>query len=323
MARALYGSGGFYLGERVAGRHFRTSVHASERFAAAVVGLVAEVDTALGRPARLDVVDVGAGGGELLVGVRDAVPDELVPRLRLTGVELGQRPSHLPADIGWAGEPPDGVRGLIVANEWLDNVPVDVVELAEDGPRLVLVDPRTGEERLGDQASGADLEWLQRWWPLAEVGDRAEVGWPRDEQWVRLTGALERGLAVAIDYGHARDSRPPCGSLTGYRHGRQVAPVPDGSCDLTAHVALDSCAALASSGLTTQRQALMALGVRGRRPPVSGLDPAGYLRRLRVASEEGELIDPHGLGGFGWMVHARGMPVPAALAVVAPAEGAG
>jgi len=37
------------------------------------------------------------------------------------------------------------------------------------------------------------------------------------------------------------------------------------------------------------------------------------LRRLRAASEEGELIDPYGLGGFGWLVHAKGIPVPGLL----------
>ena len=46
MQRALYGPGGFYTrGERPAA-HFRTSVHASQRFAQAVARLVAELDEA-------------------------------------------------------------------------------------------------------------------------------------------------------------------------------------------------------------------------------------------------------------------------------------
>jgi hypothetical protein len=64
--------------------------------------------------------------------------------------------------------------------------------------------------------------------------------------------------------------------------------------------------------LTTQRRALRALGVSGRRPPPgqAGGDPLGYARALCQASEEAELIDPAGLGGFGWLVQAVGIPLP-------------
>ncbi len=61
--------------------------------------------------------------------------------------------------------------------------------------------------------------------------------------------------------------------------------------------------------------ALRALGLTGRRPPLSqaGRDPGGYLAALRVATEEAELTDPAGLGGFGWLIQAVGVPLPAAL----------
>ena len=49
-------------------------------------------------------------------------------------------------------------------------------------------------------------------------------------------------MALAIDYAHERERRPVYGTLTGYRDGHCVSPVPDGSCDITAHVALDACA---------------------------------------------------------------------------------
>ncbi|MEV4259732.1 hypothetical protein AB0J52_41780, partial [Spirillospora sp. NPDC049652] len=56
MELALYGEDGFYRrGERPA-EHFRTSVSASSRFTAALARLLGEVDAALGRPDRLDVV---------------------------------------------------------------------------------------------------------------------------------------------------------------------------------------------------------------------------------------------------------------------------
>ena len=59
MQQALYGGGGFYArGERPAA-HFRTSVHASPRYAAALMIAVRATDAALGHPPRLDLVDVG------------------------------------------------------------------------------------------------------------------------------------------------------------------------------------------------------------------------------------------------------------------------
>ncbi|RQX04803.1 hypothetical protein DLJ59_08750, partial [Micromonospora inaquosa] len=66
MNQALYGPDGFFVACTGPADHFRTSVHASPAFAGALLRLVAQVDAALGHPPRLDVVDVGAGRGELL-----------------------------------------------------------------------------------------------------------------------------------------------------------------------------------------------------------------------------------------------------------------
>ncbi|MEU7702606.1 hypothetical protein AB0B81_30845, partial [Streptomyces sp. NPDC039028] len=70
--RALYGPGGFYLRPEGPAGHFRTSVHASPLFAGAVARLLAEVAEELGT-SEVDLVDVGAGRGELLTGVLAAV----------------------------------------------------------------------------------------------------------------------------------------------------------------------------------------------------------------------------------------------------------
>jgi SAM-dependent MidA family methyltransferase len=309
--QALYGPGGFFHGDGPAA-HFRTSVHASPLFAGAVLTLLRELDAALGHPDPVDLVDVGAGRGELLRLVLAGAPAGLAARLRLTGVERAARPDDLPADITWTGEIPR-CTGLLFANEWLDNVPLDVAELDAAGvARLVLVSPATGEEELGPPLTSDDAAWLDRWWPLRHAGERAELGRPRDAAWASALARLERGAAVAVDYGHLRDARPLGGTLTGYAAGRQVFPVPDGSCDLTAHVAIDAVAA-ASGGPTVhcdQRTALGALGVDGVRPPreLASTDPVGYLRALATAGEAGELRDPAGLGGFHWLAQSRGLP---------------
>lgn len=249
---------------------------------------------------------MGAGRGELVTGVLAALPAGFP--VRAYAVERAPRPAGLDERVVWCAEPPPGVRGLLFANEWLDNVPVDVAEVDPAGtPRYVQVRTEDGAERLGEPVTGADAEWLDRWWPPDGPGARAEIGRPRDEAWAAAAGTLEAGLAVAVDYAHTRTARPPFGTLTGYREGREVRPVPDGSCDLTAHVALDACA-LPGAELRTQREALRALGVSGERPPLAlaSTDPAAYVRRLATAGEAAELVALGGLGDFGWLTQRVG-----------------
>jgi SAM-dependent MidA family methyltransferase len=286
MQEALYGPAGFYVRDLPAS-HFRTSVTAGPLFATAVRRLAGLVDEALGRPEPFGLVDLGAGGGELLA----ALPD--VPaRWRLTAVDVSGR---------WAADR-TGFDGLLLANEWLDNIPLDVlfdgrvVEVAEDG-----------QERLGPPASSELLAWTQSWWPRSR---RVEVGLTRDRAWADAVAHVRSGLAVAVDYGHTRQDRRT--SLTGYRDGRQVAPVPDGSCDLTAHVAVDACAAATGARVTTQREALSLLGISSTKPDraMAEHDPRGYLALLQQATAAAELLDPRGLGRFSWLVQPIGIADP-------------
>jgi SAM-dependent MidA family methyltransferase len=307
---ALYGRHGFYRRSEGPAGHFRTSVHASPLFARAVARLLCRVDEALGRPAELAFVDMAAGRGELASGVLSALPAEVAARARVHAVEIAGRPESLDHRIEWRAGPPKGITGLLFANEWLDNVPVEVAEVDPAGvPRRVLV-REDGRERLGEPVSGPEAEWLARWWPLpAEEGFRAEIGLPRDEAWAAAVASLERGLAVAVDYAHTAHARPPFGTLTGFREGRETAPVPDGSCDLTTHVALDACA-LPGGRVMNQRDALHALGLTGARPPLAlaSTHPAAYVRALASAGEAAELTATGGLGDFGWLLQPVGIP---------------
>ncbi|WP_433116095.1 SAM-dependent methyltransferase [Micromonospora sp. CA-246542] len=440
MSQALYGPDGFFVAGTGPADHFRTSVHASPAFATALLRLLTQVDAALGHPPRLDVVDVGAGRGELLLALRRLVasagsvgltvgvsgepadsvglavgvsgepahsgrsgliptwagspetltpaavvrrsPDEpslvadrpsLAERVRFTAVEYADRPENLPKDIWWTTEIPDGITGLLLATEWLDNVPLDVAVKTTDGWRYVLVEPSTGVETVGGPVDAADLDWLTTWWPgpagsrgadRAVTGGRtspdatsgsgsgfgaarpaqgssltarsrpgcpethssdyrrAEIGRSRDAAWADAVRRISRGLAVAVDYGHLREGRPVDGTLTGFRGGRQVPPVPDGSSDVTAHVAMDSIASAGAAvarcaySLVSQREALRALGADGGRPPLSlaGTDPAGYVRALAAASAVAELTDPAGLGGHLWLRQPVGIGLPPAVA---------
>jgi SAM-dependent MidA family methyltransferase len=300
--RALYGESGFYRQASGPAGHFSTATQGvpqiGEQLAKALLTLMEshELDT---------FVDMGCGRGELLEHMH-----RLAPQVHCTGVDIVARPA-LSQPIGWLQCPggnhlPDELEALsgtlVFANEWLDVVPCPIAELSPDGElREVLVNSSTGQERLGDPVSGASRQWCQEFWPLdgAHSGDRVEIGRTRDIAWGDLVSRLASGLAVAVDYGHTIDSRPALGTLTGFRAGRQVLPVPDGSCDLTAHVAMDS---LAHDELVNQRGALRRLGVSGKIPShdLARSNPSAYLRELSAASAAAALVAAGGLGDFLW-----------------------
>lgn len=315
MTEALYGEQGFYaVSRRGPGLDYRTSSTASEHFARAIVELLCRVDAALGHPDALDFVEVAAAEGALLKQVRTFAPQSLLSRLRLHGVELRPRPEDLHPSIGWSTQFPQ-ISGVLFANEWLDNVPVDVVEQTENGAVQVLV-AADGQEALGPAADRATKAWLE-WWPLTEEGDRAEVGLTRDRAWANALEYLVRGIAVSIDYCTFRQDREdgafPAGTLTAYRNGRQCLPVPDGSCDITAHVAIDAVmhATVDLVDDTTwmfQSRALENLGIHGKRPQREEYTaaPGVYLSKLMIAGEHAELVTPP-LGTMVWLLQTKGI----------------
>ena len=299
---ALYGPEGFFRRNAPAD-HFRTAVHGSDVMARAFLALAREHD--------LDtVVDVGSGRGELLVALHRLAPD-----LELLAVEVAPRPHGLPDAVAWSPVLPSAVDGLVVAHEWLDNIPCHVVEVDGSGTtRVVHVDPVTGEESLGHPVTANGVppsmrRWLDDWWPLpSEPGARAEIGSTRDSAWADVVGRVDRGLAIAIDYGHTRGDRPASGSLRSYRHGRAVPVVPDGSRDVTCHVAVDSVAAAVGGTVTTQRAALGRLGVATGRPPLTlaAEDPQAYVEALAGTATAADLTAVGGIGDFYWIVSGAG-----------------
>src|SRR5205814_1493457 len=97
------------------------------------------------------------------------------PGLDLLGVEIATRPADLPPAVAWTTALPESVEGLVVANEWLDNIPCHVVEVDDRGvPRVLHVDPATGRESLGAPVGDRSV-------PAAEAaGARAVVRLQRD-----------------------------------------------------------------------------------------------------------------------------------------------
>lgn len=292
---ALYGPTGLYARD-LPHAHFSTATSAG------LVDVLARAVVALMRAEGLHrLVDVAAGGGELASAALGLAPD-----LTVSCVEVRARPADLPDPIEWIRSPggaglPDELQSLsgvlVLAHEWLDNVPCTIAQRTDAGPQEVCVGP-DGTESLGAVVGADELGWADQWWPR---GERVEIGSARDAAWADLLSRLGDGLAVAVDYGHLREGRPEDGSLTAYRRGEVVVPVPDGSCDLTAHVAVDS---LEHDRLVTQRDLIRELGIAPAPPDhaLASSDPAGYLRALSQRSAVAAMTDPSGLGGFWWVL---------------------
>lgn len=285
--------------------HFATSVEANDRVARSLADIVAKL-RATRENEEFFVIDVGAGSGKLL----EQLQARITGPVSFMGIDVRPRPSQLPSALSWRqlhvnedsrditgmGE---GVFGLVIAHEFLDDIPCEVVEIDDDmRARIVLVDPVSGAEESGpgleDPAAKTFLEprqledlqrWMATWWPVTRPGARREIGITRDLVWSRITGALHSGAAVAIDYAHSRADRAlgvwDAGTLKGFASGRPRRPVPDGSVNLTAHVALDA--------LATPR--------------------AQLITQAEVVGDSSLASWPLGLGSYTWLIEPIGEPM--------------
>ena len=335
MDLALYDpEGGFYARPPVGEEgHFVTSPHVSAAFGDLLARQVAESWEALGRPGRLDVVEVGAGDGtlamQLLAGAR-AVPD-LAAAVRYTAVERspGARAALEASGLAVHGalDEVKDVTGVVLANEVLDNLPFHrlrerdgrLVEMfvAVEGDRLVEVErepTRAILALLGDR-------------PLRS-GEERPVS-PATAELVRdVAATLRRGYAFLFDYGFSGQEVP--GPVHAYREHRALAEVLEdpGGRDVTAAVDLGAVADEARrSGLqvwgpVTQRQALLGLGyrlwasgVRARQAEAEARGDWRQANRLYAArSRASILIDPAKLGGLRLLAFGTdGVPTPTAV----------
>ncbi|MEZ5382210.1 MAG: SAM-dependent methyltransferase [Microthrixaceae bacterium] len=333
---------GFYETGGSAGRRgdFITSVELGPLFGACLARRLDASWDAADRPERWQLVDVGAGPGTLARAVISAQP-RCLGALEVVLVErsAAQRVGHHGV-IEWAAERgvrvasrpdlPSGVRGLIVAHELLDNLPVRVVQRhldvvvelwaeadeSADPPATHAVRPGAGARnevavslswRPVPAADAVELA-AAPWWPAVPVG--RPVPWARAAAaWVaHALAALEDGSLLVVDYGApgtaALADRE--GWLRTYADGA-VGTDPTqslGSRDITADVPFDQLGSFAR--LSSQADALAAWGIdelvaaaRARladRPP--GTMDLQWARDTSVLNEAPSLVDPAGLGGF-------------------------
>lgn len=237
----------FYRAHRP-GDHFRTSSRSSSHIAHVLARIVTDQWLRLGMPADFTVTDVGADDAHLLEAIRARVSPRIRPRLRWRAVDLVRGSldvEWLLADITRQDLP--RAPGVLIAQEVLDDVPCHVVENDGDGrPWILGLDDDGARAPLAPLTDQDDLAWLDRWWPDPTPYAHREIGLPRDGVWRRLRASVDAGIAIAIDYGHVRAERVAGrwagGTVRAFRSGRVVRPVPDGRCNITAHVSMDSLA---------------------------------------------------------------------------------
>jgi SAM-dependent MidA family methyltransferase len=276
MRDALYGPAGFYTsGMGAPGRRgdFITSPDVGPLFGAVIAHALDSWWDELGRPERFDVIEGGAGSGALRKAVLSAAP-RCGGALRYRVVEIGP---YAPADA-LVDLPTEPIVGVVLANELLDNLPVDL--------------------RAGDRLLTTEDMW-------ADVGVTPVQIEAR--RWVeRAIGIVERGRVVAIDYcGTGFADRPWAEWLRTYQgHQRGGHPLDaPGTQDITCEIDIAQLPVPARN--RSQAGFLLAHGIEalvdeGRRIWHERAH-IGDLAAIRARSRVGEaeaLCDPAGLGAF-------------------------
>jgi SAM-dependent MidA family methyltransferase len=337
MERALYEPGlGYYTGGAAGpGRSgdFLTAPETHPIFGWALARQLDELWQVLGRPAPFVVREHGAGSGALAVAILDGLARDRSPlrdAIRYEAVEVDAR--RLEAfrervtgaghtDALDRGSTSTAIVGAIFANEVLDALPVHRVVACDDTLRELYVD-WSGDRfvELEGEPSTPKLEERLRDEDITLVsGQRAEISLALDDWIAGVSGELERGMLLLVDYGYpARELYNPrraAGTLLAYvRHRAHDDPFRNvGRQDLTAHVdvtAVEQAAGrsgLERLGVTTQAEFLVGLGI-GELLSAIQSDPTTSLETyLGLRSSVVRLLDPAATGKFAVMAFGRGL----------------
>jgi SAM-dependent MidA family methyltransferase len=345
MAVALYDSEhGYYRAapdRPTRSGDFLTAPETHPLFGAAVSRQVAEVWQRLGRPAPFVLREYGAGSGTLaaaiLAGLR-ADDSALAEALTYDPVELnGYRRSELAgrsdlpalAPVSPSGSAPSSFQGVVLANEFLDALPVHRIEWGDGRllERFVDWDEPAGRlvERAGEPSTPALAERLAAdgiSLAQGEPGQVGEVCLGLDPWLGEVAAALERGLVLVLDYGHQAGAlyapERAAGTLRAYAGQRAHADpfIAVGRQDLTAHVDLTALEAgaeahgLALLGDLSQADFLIGCGLEELLERIRANPATTMAEWLAVRSAIGRFLDPAALGGFRAVVLGREIEAP-------------
>jgi SAM-dependent MidA family methyltransferase len=317
MGLSLYHpDGGFFATGKLRSERsgdFLTSPEVSPLFGQTLGRCVEHERDRIGEP--FEVVEVGAGSGSLLRSLL-ATTDVAARAVEASPAARASLASLLPEDRV-SSELPDHIRGVVIANELIDNLPMALAQrvggvwrerwVGRDGEGLAFVDAVPRIEV---------LEWLS-----ANAGEVGEGGWVEAQleaqAWlVDVLQRVEAGSVILIDYGDTAENLLPRrqdGTLRTYR-AHHLGPHPldaPGETDITADVnftALLNAADVTGARVELHRQDefLATFGLRDRLTELrlEELDAARSgddMERLRLRSMKTEaetLLHPRGLGDF-------------------------
>jgi SAM-dependent MidA family methyltransferase len=341
MERCLYAPGlGYYSAGNLkfgASGDFVTAPELGTLFARCVVQHLEPVLSMLGEGA--DVLELGGGSGAFAGAALRALnaAGSLPRRYRILepSAELRERqrermparlPAHLAGRVEWIERPPaEPWRGVLFANEVIDALPATrfAIEGGEVVEEHVVIDDAGGlhgVDRPADALVTGAVRHVERSLgePLAE-GYRSEI-LPQLPYWMQaITGTLEAGVMLFVDYGYPRrayyHAERGAGTLRAhYRHRAHADPFFwPGLQDLTASVdftALAESAATAGFELaayTPQAQFMIAGGLEQVFDQAHGA-AADEKARYALAREVKQLTLPGMMGeSFQAMLLARGV----------------
>ena len=311
---------------------FFTSVDVGPVFGELLAKQFSEMLRLIGEPS-LDLVEAGSGSGRLARDILDELKRLDPESYASVGLSLVERSAtalheqrntlaeHAVLLRHSSMTMPDGIRGVIFANELLDALPTHAVAMTGLGLREVFVDESNGRfvEHLQEPSTPRIAEYLARAGAELRPGWRAEVNLAA-EDWIKTAAAsLEKGFLVVIDYGHDErelyGSSHAAGTLATFKSHTTLADSlqSPGDCDITAHVDLTAVVRAAeAAGLTTlgtldQTYFLLALGSEDLMDLDGTFAAAALKRRLALKT----LMLPGGLGStHKVMVFAKGVGKP-------------
>lgn len=330
MELALYGPGGFFATGKlrsVASGDFLTSPEVSPLFGATLARFVASERDRIGEP--FQVIDLGAGSGSLLASLLDEFPVEAwaveaSPAARLA---LG---SVLPPDrvLPSIADLPNPTRGVVMANELVDNLPTALAQLTQSGWRERWVDTENEKFIFVDAPVRPQVaDWIERFAGPVDLGGWVECQLAAIKWLKEILVRLSAGSLLVIDYGELAENlahRRPEGTLRTYR-AHHLGPHPldePGATDITSDVnfsALFATCQEAGWECELLRQddflELWGLGEQLRDLRRQELEAAGmdeeYRLELRSQRTAGEtLLHERGLGDFRVLIARPGNPSP-------------
>lgn len=332
MELALYAPGlGYYVaGTRKFGEHgdFITAPELGSLFARCLARPCRSLLAGLGGG---DILEAGAGSGalaaDLLLELESLgrLPErylilELGAELRARQHEtIKTRAPHLFGRVHWLADLPGDFRGMVLANEVLDAMPVTRFKVTQTGVNELYV--AWENEGFAWQEKPATAALRERVEPLGLAADYTSEINLRAKAWVRrVADSLKQGAMLLIDYGFPRTEfyhpqRAQGTLMCHYRHQAHDDPLRlAGLQDITAHVDFSAIAeagvdaGLALLGYTSQAAFLLGCGLDRI---MAASDPHDVRAHLALTQQVKKLTLPHEMGElFKVLALGRGVREP-------------